>query len=303
MKKTLGKRALALTGATGLAISLAACNGDDSSDDSKDNNEESSASPFEAVLASTDGFKSEAYAATMEATLEGELFMSGSMEYADDSNNSADMEMYMSAMFDIMAESNPEMADMMEDEEMSGMMDSMFADTSVKTIVSDGDMYMHMSGGMMDMLVEQYGEDYWIQVPPEEAEQALAMAEGQQVDIAGDAKSIIEDLEDVEEIEDGTYEGTLVEGSDAYDSFMGGEAMSDDTTSFEDATVTVALDDQDRLDKLSFTTTMTDTEQGLSMEMDTTIDVTEWGGDYDFSAPEGNVITQDEFEDFEPSGL
>ncbi|MFC4334881.1 hypothetical protein [Salininema proteolyticum] len=269
--------------ATGLAFSLTACNddkGDGSAEGTKDSGSDSgSLAPAEAVQAAARGFESESYAATLTMDLNGSPFMDGSMEFVDDKNNKSDTKIMMSAIVD-----NMDTSDMSAEEQqmMDEMMGGLFQDVESSTVMVDGEVYMQMSA-----------DEAWVHMTAEEMDALMAQAgaEQKQVDIAGDANAILEELDDVEEVGDNEYEGTLKAGGEATgDLFTAlGEVSASDTV------VTVKLDDQDRLDELSFAIDMTSEQAGV-LKSDFTIDVTEWGGDYDIQAPSGETKSWEEYQ-------
>jgi hypothetical protein len=261
-----------------LGLGLAACGSEEPANDTATGNDEAVAalSPQDAVLASVENLDASSYKMESNMTVNGLDFMVMTAEY-DGESSKASADILMSAMMEASGET-------MTAEEQA-MMESMFGDMHTETVVADQVMYMQLSGGMFDAMAESFGEDAWFTVDLT-SDEAMAEVYSQYggMDLGQQTKTILSELEGVEETSPGVYTGTLSADSESM-SALAGTAGTDATALVEGTEVTVELDG----DGLLKTMTMSMPEiEGMTMVM--TSEIVEIGGSYDIAAPESTNL-------------
>ncbi|GAB3231718.1 hypothetical protein GCM10027447_27030 [Glycomyces halotolerans] len=274
------------------ALAFAACSsdsGDDAGNDAgSESNEDAVAqlSPQEAVLASYEGLDGESYKMESVMTVDDIDFMNMT-NTVDGGAAHASQDIYMSAILEAMGEEMP------EDPESAEMMESMFSDMHTESIVVDDVIYMQFSGGLFDLMAEEFGEDAWFTLDlTEEGDLNRVYEQVGSLDLAEQTELMITDLSDVEETGDGVYTGTLSADSEAMGDLLGATGgAANGAEMIEDTEVTITLDDEGLLKTMEMTLPEI---EGMTMHM--VSEIVEIGGEYDIAAPESdNLHSFDEF--------
>ncbi|WP_035698655.1 hypothetical protein, partial [Glycomyces tenuis] len=188
-----------------LAFGLFACSSDDGSGSDGSGGDDGAAQlgPHEMVLASYEGLEGESY--TMESSMTvNDLDLMNMTSVVDGEASQASQDLYMSAIIEAMGD------DYSDDPEMAEMMESMFADTHTEAILVDDMIYMQFTGGMFDVMAEDFGEDAWFTLDlTEDSQMSDIYQQFGSFDLAEQTEMMLNDLADVEETSDGVYTGTL----------------------------------------------------------------------------------------------
>jgi hypothetical protein len=287
MSTSTTRRLIGAAAVPALALGLFACSSEGGSDpDGSGSDGAAQLGAHDAVLASYDRLDSESY--TMEATMTVNGFELMDMtNIVDGESSQSSQDLYMSAIVDAMGD------DYSDDPEAAEMMESMAADMHTEAILVDDVVYMQLTGGMFDVLAEDFGEDAWFTLDLTEDERMSDIyAQFGSFDLAEQTESMLGDLSDVEETGDGVYTGTLNPDSTALQSLLGATGGSaNGAQALDEIEVAVTLDDAGLLHTLEMTLPEI---QGMTMQL--VSEVTEIGGDYSIAAPEtDNLHTFDEF--------
>lgn len=263
------RKAVKLFGAVSMAgalvLATAACGDDDSNGGDADSDDEEASvgagSAHDTVMASLQNLDGETYA--MDIDLGG--FGSGSFE-VDLPSESQQGEL----TFDF-----AEMAQLDDDFDDS-MADHMPEEMVMEMIVIGDDIYMKYDGGPM------FGDDdgLWEHMNAEDFDSVGGdVDQFQAMDMQTMTEEMMDSLDDVEQVDDNTYTGTMELST--IDSAMG---MGGGDASGESAEVTITLDDDEMLQMVEMDMDVVGSEFVLTME------ITDYGMPVDIQAPADDEV-------------
>jgi hypothetical protein len=267
-----------------LALGLAACTDSGSDDSGADGS--AKLGPHDMILASYEGLEDESY--TMRSTVTvNDLDLMSMTSVVDGEAAHSTQDLYMSAVIEAMGD------DYSEEPEMAEMMEAMFADTHSEAILVDDVLYMQFTGGMFEVMAEDFGEDAWFTLDlAEDTRMGDIYRQFGSFDLSEQTEMMLTDLSDVEETGAGVYTGTLDPDSEAMRTVLQATGGAANGVEIPDGIeITVTLDDDGLLQALEMTL-----PESEGMVVNMVSEVTEIGGDYTIAAPESeNMHSFDEF--------